>query len=427
MTAPRGALAAVRATSAPAGSRATAHRAAALAAALVIVLAAGCGSTPAASGTPARSTAQARPSQVTSLTVAGGTSWAVVDMGGLSAKYENFWQLFARPAGATKWALATPPGVAANGGLVAASPGGRALVAGFNPSQDLRFSPLAITRDGGAHWTPGLLPAGLASFPSALAAGPGGRLIALTSRGEAELSGPGGAGWTRLASEAALAAAPAGRSCGLTRLTAAAFGPSGAPLLAGQCSRPGVAGIFSYAGGGWHPAGPAMPAALARGRISVLQLSTARSRTTALLTAASPGGAASLTAAWASASGRWELSAPLPLGGARILATATSTAAGVSSALAATTASPPLTSAAGVILSTGRAETVVWGQPWQRLPALPAHAAALVLGPGRQIGALAASGSILTGWRLTSRAVTHAVSWTRTQVMKVPVPYGSSG
>jgi hypothetical protein len=170
-----------------------------------------------------------------------------------------------------------------------------------------------------------------------------------------------------------------------------------------------------------------MPAALARGRISVLQLSTARSRTTALLTAASPGGAASLTAAWASASGRWELSAPLPLGGARILATATSTAAGVSSALAATTASPPLTSAAGVILSTGRAETVVWGQPWQRLPALPAHAAALVLGPGRQIGALAASGSILTGWRLTSRAVTHAVSWTRTQVMKVPVPYGSSG
>src|SRR6266536_33250 len=39
----------------------------------------------------------------------------------------------------------------------------------------------------------------------------------------------------------------------------------------------------------------------------------------------------------------------------------------------------------------------------------------------------AASGSILTGWRLTTRSATHAAIWARTQTMKVSVPYGSSG
>jgi hypothetical protein len=407
-------------------ARARSARGTSLAAALVTVLAAGCGSTVAATGTPASPPAEIRPPLAGSLTVPGGTSWAVVDMGGSSATNENFWQLLARPAGTAKWTLATPPGVADNGGLVAASLGGPALVTGFNPSQDLKFSPLATSRDSGARWTPGLLPAGLAAAPSALAAGPGGRLIALTNRGLAETSAPGRTGWTRLASLASLAATPAGRSCGLKSLTAAAFSLSGMPLLAGECASPGVAGIFAYSGGSWHQAGPALPAALAYRRVSVLRLTTARRRTVALLTAAAPGGGASLAAAWASAGGRWALSAPLPLGGARVLSTATGTAAGELSARAASAASPGPVSAAGIVLSTGRAETIADPDGnWQQLPALPAHAAALVLGPGQQISVLAPSGSILTSWRLT-RARTHAVIWTKTQVLRVPVPYGSS-
>jgi hypothetical protein len=186
-----------------------------------ILLAAICGAVRAAATPGAAPPGAARPSLVTSLTVPGGTSWAVVEMGGSRSQHNNFWQLVTRRAGSARWALATPPGVADNGGLVAAPLGGPALVAGFNPSQDLTFSPLASTRDRGADWTPGLLPAGLAGVPSALAAGPGGKLIALTRRGEAELSAPGGAGWKRLASLASVAATPAGRSCGLTGLTAA--------------------------------------------------------------------------------------------------------------------------------------------------------------------------------------------------------------
>ena len=398
----------------------TLPRAAGIAAALAAILVAGCGSTQAAAPAPGAGRA-ARPPLVTSLTIPGGPSWAIVEMGGPRTRHNNFWQLVTRPAGTASWRLATPPGVADNGGLVVASPGGPALVAGFNPSQDLTFSPLASTRDGGARWTPSLLPAGLARVPSALGTAPGGKLIAVTGRGQAEFSAPGMAGWTRLASLASLAATPAGRSCELKSLTAAAFSGLGVPLLAGRCAAPGVAGIFGYSAGGWHQAGPALPAVLARRQVSVLKLTTAGRRTTALLVAAAPGGAASLIAAWAGPSGRWTLSAPLPLGGARILSTATGTGAGEA---AATAASPGLASAAGVILSTGRAEfTAGPAADWQQLPALPANVAALVLGPGRQVSALAPSGSILTSWHLAAGAVT----WTMTQAMKVPVPYGSSG
>ena len=154
------------------------------------------------------------PSLSTSLVTTTGT-WAVAVMGGSAAEHNNFWQLFVRPAATGKWRLATPPGVASNGGLVVASPGAGSVVAGFRPSQDLSFSPLATTHDNGTAWTPGLLDAALADVPDALAAAPGGaHLLALLASGGAELSGPGGTGWARLATRQTLAASAAGRQCG---------------------------------------------------------------------------------------------------------------------------------------------------------------------------------------------------------------------
>jgi len=157
----------------------------------------------------------------------------------------------------------------------------------------------------------------------------------------------------------------------------------------------------------------------------------------------------SLVAAWANPAGRWVLSAPLQLNGARVVSTALAattaptaptaasatgaagkdaSASGTAKARAATTTAAPSTaSTVGVILSTGLADTIAGpAARWRQLPALPAHAAALVLGPGTQISALAAHGSILTGWLLAAPAGTRNVGWARTQVMKVPVPYGSS-
>jgi cation transport ATPase len=59
---------------------------------------------------------------------AAGT-WAVAVMGGSAATHDNFWQLFARPAGSQRWKLVTPPGTPGNGGLVLAG-AGRSLIAG---------------------------------------------------------------------------------------------------------------------------------------------------------------------------------------------------------------------------------------------------------------------------------------------------------
>jgi hypothetical protein len=369
------------------------------------VLSAGCGSAARQASAPAQ--AIEPPSLSTSLVTATGT-WAVAVVGGPTAQHNNFWQLFVRPAATGKWRLATPPGVASNGGLVMASLGAGSVVAGFRPSQDLSYSPLATTHDNGIAWTPGLLDAGLADVPDALAATPGGgHLLALLADGEAELSGPGGTAWTRLATHRALAASAAGRACGLGSLTAVAFSPTGVPLLAAGCTRPGTAGIFAYAGGTWHPAGPALPAPYAHQVITVLRLTTAGGTTTALL-AAGTGSAARLLAGWSTDGGaHWGLSQPLPLRGARL----TSASSGSGGTVA-------------IVLNGRRAETIAGtAGPWRPLPTLPSGTATLAPAPAGGWDALAVHGTELAVWQLAP----GGGSWATGQIISVPVVFGSSG
>jgi hypothetical protein len=393
-------------------------------AALALVTAA-CGSGSGAGQGAAAPPATARPSMLTSLSAGHGAAWAVLEVGGSRAAHNNFWQLLVRPSAGQAWRLATPPGVADNGGLVATSPGSAApgLVAGFVPSQDLTFSPLAVSRDGGRHWSPGLLPSGLAAAVSALAAGPDDRLLALTGAG-VQLSGRGGTSWSPLVTTKALAASPAGRSCGLTGLTAVAFGPAGAPLLAGACSHPGVTGIFAESGGQWKLAGLKPPAAFTGRPVTVVQLTTtAPGKLTALLAAgpgpagasdgtAGAGGAQDLAAAWLGDGQPWTTSALLPLGGRKLV----STAAGADGT-------------AGVIMTGGRAAVIrpasgsAMAAAWTALPALPAAAADLVLGPGRQVSVLSAGRTTVTAWQLA----VAGTSWSPGQKLTVPVPFGSSG
>ncbi len=99
---------------------------------LAAMLAAGCGSAAGQATAPPRPATP--PSLATSLATATGT-WAVAVMGGSAASHNNFWQLFARPAGTSTWRLATPPGVASNGGLVLTGLRGGSVLAGFRPSQ----------------------------------------------------------------------------------------------------------------------------------------------------------------------------------------------------------------------------------------------------------------------------------------------------
>ena len=221
-------------------------------------MAAGCGSRASQSAAP---TAPAGPpSLATSLVTASGT-WAVAVMGGSAASHNNFWQLFVRPAGTASWRLATPPGVASNGGLVLAGLSAGSVLAGFRPSQDLSYSPLATTRDNGAIWSPGLLDAALADVPGALAASQSsGRLLALLADGTTDLSAPGGTAWRTLATHRALAASTAGTRCGLVSLTAVAFSRSGDPLAAAVALAAALPGSSAMpTGHGTMPGGPCRP------------------------------------------------------------------------------------------------------------------------------------------------------------------------
>jgi hypothetical protein len=390
-----------------------------------VVAVAGCGSRPAPSTSPPP--APAPPPLTTSFTNAAGTTWTIVEMGGSAAQEENFWQLFVRSAGAAKWQLATPLGVADNGGLVVASPGSGSLVTGFRPSQLLTYSPLASSSDNGTSWSPaGPVNSGLADAPDALAAGPDGSLIALTSAG-AELGQRLGAAWTRLSSARSLAATQAGKACGVTGLTAAAFSSSGTPILAASCSRPGVAGIFIRRGGTWQAAGPAVPASLSRQDIDVLRLTAAGPGLVALLQAGK-----SIVAAWYNGT-RWTVSAPLPTGNSTVITSGGASGGWGGSSTSQSTASAslpagPLTSTAigpgdsvGIILNGSHGATLAGpGAAWHVLPALPKWAATLALGTSGQVDAIAANGGTFWDWRLAT------AGWSLAQKIHVAIPYGSS-
>ncbi len=387
-----------------------AARPALIATALVsAALTAGCGSTVSSGPGPAPEALPGGASLLaTSLGTAAGT-WAITVMGGSAASHNNFWQLFMRPAGSTEWKLVTPPGVADNGGLVTANTGGQSLITGIRPSQYLTYTPLTTTRNGGVAWSPaGPLDAALANTPDALAAAPGtGHLLALLTNGTVKTATPGYTRWTTLATQRSLATTPAGRRCGLTALTAAAFTPSGTPLLAGRCSRPGTAGIFADDNGTWQAAGPALPATLDHQLTTVLRLTRASTGNVALLeTGAGPD--ASLLAAWSAGDGgHWALSPVVRLHGARLLSASFGPAG-----------------EAALVLTGNRAETITGpGATWRPLPALPAGTATLAPGPAGGFDALAVHRTRLAIWQLGP----GTTAWRATQTMNVPVQFGSSG
>jgi hypothetical protein len=376
----------------------------------------GCGIAPAAtrsasSGDPGGITA---PGLASSVAVADGASWAVVEMGGSAAQHDNFWELFVRPGGSTTWKLATPVGVASNGGIVVTSSGPDALLTGFRPSQDLTFSPLAASTDAGRDWSQGnVLDAGLADLPGALASGPGGRLLAITDAGDIETGTPGGASWTRLTTTRAVAAAAASRGCGVTSLTAVAWTAAGQPMLAGDCRSRGTAAIFVLRGGAWRAAMPSLPAAVRREPVSVIGLKTAGSRITAIL-AAGTGRSTAVLAAWSADNGSsWTFSLPLSTGPAT---------AGLPSVSFGADGSASLMLPASRAVSGGAA--IGWGAAnWQSLPKLPADTATLSATATGQPEALAVRGGTLTAWQLGTAG---ARSWTPLQTVQVTVPYGSS-
>jgi len=372
---------------------------------------AACGSSSASSSAdPAAASSTPAVSLATSLSTAKD-SWAIVPV----AANPTFWEVFVRPAKSATWRLATPPGVADNGGLVAAAGTGSSLTVAVRPSQNLTFTPLASTADAGTAWsTGGPISAGVAASPGALAVS-GSQLAALLGNGTIEASSDAGSSWRTLAKPGTIAASAAGRKCGTVGVTAVSFGPLPTEVLAaGTCGATGTAGFFDYSpGAGWQRLSLPVSGQLVRlGEGTALV--RAKAGLTVLWMGSYPNGwyaYAPLPTPTPASSATWTTSAPLPVTSAVI----------ASGGLAGTTA----TSSGGlwVLMPGGQAATIGGPkQQWLLLPPTPAHTSVLASGPGNSVDALAVSGSTLTVWQLDR----GATIWTKAQTMSVPVQYGSS-
>ena len=343
----------------------------------------------------------------------GSGSWATIAMGHLDQPLNTFWQLFYRPSVRSRWSdVVEGTAVATNGGLVLAAPEGRPLLVGVLPSQQLHFSPLLSTADGGRTFTPALaLMTGLATRPDALSGSADGAEFALVGKGggtKVLQTAPGLTSWRTLVSEAQLASSTGGRSCGLDSITSVAD-TTHQVLLGAECEERDAVGIFSEGNGTWQLVGPRLPRSLASGHVEVLGLRRSGNGLSALL-AVAQGSGTSVVGAWTSDGlTQWTFSSPLRLASDEVVR---SFGPGAGPGWFVLTANNSGSKALEVL---GAAAS------WAPLPRPPEQAATASVGPGPVIDVLGVSGSSMTDWRLSS------AHWAKAQVIDVPIPYGSSG
>jgi hypothetical protein len=365
-------------------------------------LLAGCTS----SGTTASSQAPTSAGPTIPLTgssVTATATWATLAMGNLGDPLNTFWQLFLLDG--SRWHLATPPGVASNGGLVDAAES--TVLAGFGPSQDLRFSPVARTADQGGTWQAGVLPAGLSLVPDGLAQS-GSQSLALlrTGGGSVMASTADLSTWTSVATASSLRRQSRLADCHLRSLTAVAFDVNGKALVGASCARGGRVGLFAPSTGGWVSVGPVIPG-LSSGPTEVVRVDRTAAGMSALVGGGS-GSATRLYAMWsASGLGPWTISAGLPVGGVSLLSTG-------------------VTGAGGFLVSTRRGSSVPsasvvgpTGSQWTSLPPLPSGTTSVTATPSGGYDALVPVRSTLSVFELESR-------WVHVQTLRVDIPYGSS-
>jgi hypothetical protein len=381
------------------------------------VASAACSSAPTTTSGPSPAPVGFPPAQVMS----GATgSWATLAMGHLDDPINTFGELLYRPGGPTcpgvapcapgKWVLATPPGVASNGGMfVAVDPSGT-LTAGFGVSLDLTFSPLAVTSDAATTWTTGILPVGLAPVTDALAASGPDRLALVSTDGGRVLASTGDLStWSVVARRASVATAATGSGCAPGPLGAVAVTAIGDDLVATTCGSGHRAGIFRVGTNGVAgvvtPVGPVLPG-VTTGPVRVDRMVATPAGLSALVVAGSGPATRLFVATSAGGTATWTVSSPYDTG-ARVVSTSVDGSGGTV-----------------VVLANGAhltAASVDPGGSWTTLPALPAGTAVVAGGPSGEFSALVPAGSTLTV------DVLSGGTWSRHQVLTVPIQYGSSG
>lgn len=388
------------------------------------------------SATSAGGTGDAPPIPLAGSASSASATWAALPMGYLGDPVNTFWQLVTVTGGSSHWTLATPPGVASNGGLAVTAGSSGSALAGFEPSQDLVFSPLAQSADGGATWSTGVLPGGLAPVPDSLASAGGTQLGLLASGGGRVVeSADDLASWRTLVTERRIAQETSRSGCAVTRLTAVALvnlGSGGAPvpMVGTSCASGDRLGIFVLVGGTWVGVGPRAQGSTraSTAPVQVVRLVATSTGAVALVSTGS-GPGTRLYGLWGTGTGtgatwRWTVTPALGLGSRRLSASGITpggrlvvTAAG--SGVVAWVVSPPVTPSPSAASppSAASAQSPVG---WQTLAAPPQGTAAVVPTPAGGLDALVVRQSTLDVDSLVGQR------WQQAQVLEVPIQYGSS-
>jgi len=362
------------------------------------------------------SPAQAAPSLPTPMATSvetDGATWATIPMGDLSQLANTFWQLLYRPAGSQTWSnQVEATATATNGGLVLAS-GPGSLVVGVRPSLDLHFTPLIATFGGPSSWSDGLIAQALAARQSALAGTPADALalVAAPHGGSQVLADAGNlSGWHALLSEAPLAGTRPGEICGIGELTSVGFAGN-EPLAGASCAKPGVIGLYGLRGGEWGLVPAVLPAQLRGGQAEVLAMIQLRATAVALVAVVLHRSTYLLTL---SPNGRqgWSSSSPLALGRRQAVASSGPAGSGAVFVL--------VQEASGTeLLATVAAGP---GSKWQYLVAPPSGTETVAFVRDGTANAFVGKNTNLDIWSL-SRGSSR---WSKLQVMRVPIQFGSS-
>jgi photosystem II stability/assembly factor-like uncharacterized protein len=164
--------------------------------------------------------------------------WAVVPT-------KIYWRLARTSDAGGRWIDVTPPGAGTNGGIAVTVTGRSTAIVVFLAYQYIRASTFAMTTDGGADWTAGILPNAVSEGPDPMFALTSSQMWAVLANGTVLASTNRGTSWTAVA----LPELQSG-SCLPTSIW---FTSPTNGWITGQCR--GVAAMWHSAnsGGSWQP------------------------------------------------------------------------------------------------------------------------------------------------------------------------------
>ncbi|MGA8427590.1 MAG: hypothetical protein WB801_08400 [Candidatus Dormiibacterota bacterium] len=228
--------------------------------------------------------------------------WAVVPT-------SPFWELVRSSDGGRRWINVTPPGNGTDGGVAVTVSGPETATVVVLPYQYVRTSTFAVTADGGADWTAGILPNAASEGPDPMFALTSSRLFAVLANGVLLTSSNSGTSWSALT----LPQLPSG-SCLPTSIW---FTAPGSGWVTGQCL--GVAAMWhtADAGGSWQAV--VLPGAYASSSSVLVAPPQSTASGAVLATAVASGGGQESLRVFEQTAGGWTSAPALALPAGRVL------------------------------------------------------------------------------------------------------------